>query len=120
MNGRLQALKDALNVEWGELATMLDVSRSWIDQMRGGTKPGPKLERRLQAIELRTGVRTAPSEESLLCEPTAEYCAEPKPRQPSDKTDMIAADVRAMKAQIELMTKTINLLLDERNRREKP
>lgn len=108
MNARLQALKDALHVEWGELATMLDVSRSWIDQMRGGTKPGPKVERRLQALELTAGLRTAPTEESLLCESPAEYVAGPRPKESGDKTDQIIGDMKAMHEEL----KSMRVLLD--------
>lgn len=57
MQVRLQKLKTALHVEWGELAQRLGVSRSLVDQARKNTRQfGPKTMRRLMDVERQAGI----------------------------------------------------------------
>lgn len=61
MRDRLQKLKEALVLEWGELAETLGVSRSMLDQVRSGARtPGPKLLRAIQGAEHRAGLSPEP------------------------------------------------------------
>jgi transcriptional regulator with XRE-family HTH domain len=57
MNVRLETLKKALHLEWGELAKCLGVSRSLIDQVRKNRRNlGPKTFRRLIELERSAGI----------------------------------------------------------------
>lgn len=56
-NQRLKALKDALCVNWAELAESIGVSRSGLDFFRSGARnPGPKTMRRIAAAEVEAGL----------------------------------------------------------------
>lgn len=57
MKERLKRLKDALSLEWGELAAKLDISRSMLDHVRNGLRTfGPKTVRRLEQAEREAGL----------------------------------------------------------------
>jgi transcriptional regulator with XRE-family HTH domain len=57
MNARLQNLREALKMEWGELATHLGISRSMLDFVRKGQRnlSFPAI-RRLEAVEKEAGI----------------------------------------------------------------
>lgn len=58
MKERLKRLKDALSLEWGELAAKLDISRSMLDHVRNGLRTfGPKTVRRLELAEREAGIQ---------------------------------------------------------------
>ena len=57
MKERLERLKTGLSLEWGELAELLDVSRSMLDHVRNGIRSfGPKAIRRLEQAEREAGI----------------------------------------------------------------
>lgn len=60
MDVRLHNLKEALHLEWGELAQRLSISRSLLDQARKNTRKfGPKPMRRLVELEREAGITLA-------------------------------------------------------------
>lgn len=61
MEKRLESLKIALHLEWGELADLLGISRSMLDQTRKGRRAfGPHIMRKLQQAEVEAGIREPP------------------------------------------------------------
>lgn len=116
MRDRLQALKEKLHLEWGELADRLEISRSMIDQMRGGSRSaGPKLERRIVDLEIQAGIVEAPTpytQGTMVCESPAPYNAQRPASVEDPKTNQIMAELRALTDQIKLLTHTMNLMME--------
>lgn len=71
MEKRLETLKKALKMGWGELADAMGISRSMLDQVRKGNRVfSPKTLRQLEAMETQAGLRAPdkpkpPSEANL-------------------------------------------------------
>lgn len=60
MDRRLDNLRQALRLEWGELCTKLDVGRVMMHYIRSGERtPSMKLIRRIEAAEAEAGLRPA-------------------------------------------------------------
>lgn len=56
INERLNKLRFSLGVDWGELAKLLDISRSMLGFVRSEVKPAsPKLMHRIVELEKRSG-----------------------------------------------------------------
>lgn len=52
MNNRLEIIRKQRSLEWGELAVLLGISRSMLNQIRSGNRhPSPKLLRKIQEAE---------------------------------------------------------------------
>lgn len=57
MQKRLETVKRELNLDWGELAARLGISRSMLDQTRKSKRSfGPKIMRRLIQAEIEAGL----------------------------------------------------------------
>lgn len=86
---------------------------------KGDRNPSTKVLERIIELESSAGINW------VLAESPSAYTVGSVPKKPAPEvddpvTDEIFSKLRSMQAQIELMTKTINLLLDERKPREKP
>jgi transcriptional regulator with XRE-family HTH domain len=60
---RLETLRKSLNLNYGELAEALDLSRSMLDFIRSGKrKPSPKILRKMEELERSNSYKSATKE----------------------------------------------------------
>jgi transcriptional regulator with XRE-family HTH domain len=77
VGSRLDALRVALTVSWGELAERLDISRSMLDFMRNGLRnPSAKLMRKIAVLEQSCGVVFSGVQTPVVKESASDYRTE--------------------------------------------
>ena len=58
MPHRLENLRKALTLNWGELAAKLEISRAMLDFIRTGARnPSPRVLRKIEQAEIEAGLR---------------------------------------------------------------
>lgn len=58
MPNRLENLRKALTLNWGELAAKLEISRAMLDFIRTGARnPSPRVLRKIEQAEIEAGLR---------------------------------------------------------------
>jgi transcriptional regulator with XRE-family HTH domain len=81
LDTRLAALREALRLEWGQLAERLGVSRAMLDFMRKGQRnPSFRTLERIEAAEHAAGLTTAPPSRLVVAESAPEYRPIVKPK----------------------------------------
>lgn len=59
MPKRLENLRQALTLNWGELAAKLEISRAMLDFIRTGARnPSPKILRKIELAEIEAGLKS--------------------------------------------------------------
>lgn len=111
MKGRLEKLRSALMLTWGELQQRLSISESMLYFIRTGARqPSPKLLRRIIELEKEAGIEADPPRRLQVREAPSEYVVSVE-RKP---LDIVA--VRKQVEQLEAQLLALKKLLEDAGR----
>jgi transcriptional regulator with XRE-family HTH domain len=98
---RLSALREALVLNWGELAEHLEISRSMLDFLRRGERhASPSLERRILGLEVQAGLATK-AQLPLAREDRGLYLSREPPQNVRDEISAIRREMARLLARLE-------------------